>query len=262
MGNELPYETGPTFIGFLGKHLRALTPVWILIGLMILYMKFGISHYVFQTIAILSFIGGFVLTWVRWWDEGMSAYIIGTIILIVFMKYGIISFSVLSFDVPHVLTLTKIYFLGSLVVMIYLELFRASITYRINTDSVEIAGGLIMKKSRTIMADKINDVIVKKMPLFDVGTIAITTASGLSLQEDTRTAGVGKEIKGGWIGGVLYSRSRKTESSDPLNVLYGVSEPEKVKRLIERIANIDREYERKELELLEEIKKNTSKSKT
>jgi len=256
--NRINVETSPTFIGFLPKHIRSFIPV-ILIGLLIfLGSRYEINSYLFNTISLVVIVGGLVLSWVKWWKESTISYILMAILAILSIYTGRYEWSdFFPFDMDALNLLLKIGIVSSLIVVLYNELFRATIKYRITIKGVEISGGIFRKRTRMIVADSINDVIVKKMPIFNVGTIVLTTASGLSLQEDIRSAGVGKETKGGFIGGIMYSRARKSESDDPLNVLYGIPNPDEIKEIVYRISALDRELALKQTELLEEIKENT-----
>ncbi len=254
---KINVETSPTFIGFLPKHMKAFIPTIIILLLIFAGTHYDINKYLFNTISLIMIIGGLILSWVKWWKESNISYILMIIISVLAIysgKYDLSDF--FPFTTESLSLLLKISLVSSLLVVLYNEIFRATIKYRITIKGVEISGGIFRKRTRMIVADSINDVIVKKMPMFDVGTIVLTTASGLSLQEDIRSAGVGKESKG-FIGGIMYSRARKSESDDPLNVLYGVPKPDELKEILYKVSALDREIALKQTELLEEIKNNT-----
>ena len=136
----------------------------------------------------------------------------------------------------------KIYIIVSLTGIIFTQLYRLSFSYTIdeNLKIVEIKGGIFSRKDRKIPTKHITDVSVSRsflQRIFGIGTVVPITSSSMGMGTKNVFGGgaVSKGGVGAFVGGATGENIANIEN--PVTVIYGVKNPEKVaNKIIELIA--------------------------
>ncbi|AKI98311.1 membrane protein [Kosmotoga pacifica] len=129
----------------------------------------------------------------------------------------------------------------SILALIFIELYRLTIKYKISDSGIEITTGLFGANNQLIVNRHITNVLLKRNFLeiiFGVGHIIPVTSSGMG----TGDAGVFGGVTGGVggsgtnVGGVMGSVATQKEFvADPKNCIYGVSSPKKIMEEVKKI---------------------------
>lgn len=209
-------ELKPSFLGFMSRYLSALLPIILVMLLMYASNNYGIKGSALESLVYVTFGGLIVLSWVMRNHTALFSFILTIVFTVLGIRFGYLSTSNLILS-----GLMKSSLFASILMFLYTELFRDSITYTIDAYGIQISGGVVKSEKRFIPYNQLSDIVLEKSifdHIFGTGKILLVTTGGWGSEYYTRGvgAGGGKKV----IGGVYYSRTLKEVSRDPLNCIY------------------------------------------
>ena len=265
-------EVRPTASSFLRKYLSALTPLYFVAA----YewpAKHGQS---LGLLVLVSVIPVLAIAWTLRNREATGSLSLFVLVATVWAAYRLapsiphtVSVADIVTQVPYVIkeilavlpsVVTTSALLASILVLLFTEAYRRSITYVIGETEILMRGGILRRQEHAIPYDKIGRVILEQGllgRLLNYGTIIPVGLAAWGEEYYTRAVGAGGGGHG-LVAGVGYARTLQEISRDPLKVLYGVPNPERVYRLIEDKVSFTYAAERRKVELLESMDKKLS----
>jgi len=131
---------------------------------------------------------------------------------------------------------TGVYALSSLLALLCVEVYRRSLRYELTGTAVIIRWGLLSRSERTILLDRVTDVVVVRPALgrlLGYGHVLPLTPSQLGTGERASAIAVGagapRTPLGAIVGGLRSVRELRV---DPHNSLYGVKRPEELRDML------------------------------
>ncbi len=259
----------PALIGFIRRFTLALTPIYIYIIALIIEPTLtsliggGTGKIALSSILLFISIGVIAISWVLRSKEAMASTVIAFVIMIIYTVLAGIP-QLQGFDIIRFLeeVSNKLYWgylwgaiIGSAATCLSIEFYRRSITYEITNLGIHISGGHWRKQEQFLPYNQLSRVVMEQSfigRLFNYGTIIPVGTGEWGQEEYSRGVIVGGGKKG--VGtGVIYTRTLKEYSRDPLKSLYGIKNPREVYKLIAKLQSLPLGAELEQVKLLRKL---------
>ena len=272
---EVITKVKPSFSGFLRRYLLCLTPA----------IAVAICHYaeysgflapiigVARPIAILWLMIVFaVIAWVLRSKEALASTIIAIICSLAYTFYGYEIKTRNIFEIWSQVSarLDTGVLIGSaagvIITMLLVEIYRKSITYTITDLGVHLEGGLWRRQEHFMPYNQIGRFVLEQSligKIFGYGTIIPVGVAEWGSEYYTRGVGVAgtpKDTGKAKIGaGLMYARTLKEVSRDPLKCLYGVKNPKKLYETLTKYLSLPLKAELEQVKYLKKLAESAEK---
>lgn len=263
----------PSMPSFTVKYVSALTPLIVYYAVLQIYERLGGYVITAPLLGILVLLG---LAWVLRNREATASLALFIVLsawrVYEWLKEAGVTLSLreitripeiapeLIHALPEILWLPAL--ASSVIVLVYTELYRLSISYTLTEDSIIFSGGILKRQHRLLPYDRIGDVILEQTligKILGYGTIIPVPTSGWGAEYYTRAVGVGGAKEGLGMG-FGYARTLREVSRDPMKVLYGIRKPGRVYEELGRKVAFTYRAEKMKVGLLESIDQKLSET--
>ncbi len=145
--------------------------------------------------------------------------------------------------------------LAAVLVLAGTEKFRRSIRYTITRNGIVIRGGIWRKQEHMIPHLQIGRVVMEQDPLgslFNYGTVIPQSSTRWGSETSFRGVGATGQ-KDSLLAGIGFARSREEASRYPLDCLFGISNPGRAQKILERFMCSQAVREEEQVRFLKEI---------
>ncbi len=129
----------------------------------------------------------------------------------------------------------KVFMVISIIGMILVQIYRLTFSYEIGEGGISLKSGIFLRKDRTVISSQITDLEVRKsffQRIFRIGSVIPITASGMGAGSNAVMGAVEAKTKAG-VGGIIgTARTQNVAINDPSYVLYGIRNPDDIKKKI------------------------------